>query len=288
MRRLLPLLVSILTFITASAQIEHSILLDQSSLRAVQTDALTGANIDPIAKDRSRDACARLKIRFANMSRAEIDALEVKFRSNTDIARQDVADYFDNVLILEVTAKPSTRFYVQSPEYGVSNEVVINLEGDREYEMEARLNQFFSIVVNSNVAGTEVYIDGSFKGRTDKNCIAVIGDVISGHHTLKLAYGGKVYEQKIDVNKNSISFRQNVSVVSSLPQFVLFLVEPQNAVVMIDGTIYTLQDGGVSTVLSDGVYNYTVTAPGYKSESGTFMVTGAKVVKSINLTPLAG
>ena len=265
------------------SSVEPSIILEQSTLREV----FNTINFEPIKKDPSYNKCARLMIRFANMSRDEVKALDIRFMSNTILTKRYMADS-GSVLILEMTAKSNTRFYVQSPKYGRSNEVVLNLDGDCEYDMEARLSQPFSIVVNSNVAGAEVYIDGSFKGRTDKNCIAVVGDVISGHHTLKLAYGGKVYEQKIDVNKNSISFRQNVSVVSSLPQYVVFQVEPQNAVVMIDGAIYTLQDGVVSTVLLDGVHNYTVTAPGYKSESGTFMVTGAKVVKSINLTPLAG
>ena len=283
MRRLLPLLVSILTFITASAQVEHSILLDQSSLRAVQTDALTGANIDPIAKDRSRDACARLKIRFANMSRAEIDALEVKFRSNTDIARQDVADYFDNVLILEVTAKPSTRFYVQSPEYGVSNEVVINLEGDREYEMEARLNQFFSIVINSNIEGAEVYLDNSFKGRTSDQMTLTIPEVTIGAHTLKVSYGGVSSQQTINVNKNSILFRQNIDTAASEPQYVVFEVEPKSAVVMIDNQPYTLQEGAMMIVLPNGRYNYTVSAAGYHSESSNFTVAGSKVEKQITL-----
>ena len=265
------------------SSVESSIILEQSTLRSV----FNTINFEPIKKDPAYNKCARLMIRFANMSRDEVKALDIRFMSNTILTKRYMADS-GSVLILEMTAKSNTRFYVQSPKYGRSNEVVLDLDGDCEYEMGARLSQPFSIVVNSNVAGAEVYIDGNFKGRTDKNCIAVIGDVISGHHTLKLAYGGKVYERKIDVNKNSISFRQNVSVVSSLPQFVVFQVKPQNAVVMIDGAIYTLQDGVVSTALLDGVHNYTVTAPGYKSESGTFMVTGAKVVKSINLTPLAG
>ena len=120
MRRLFTILIAIFAFFTAAAQEEYSIILDQNSFRKVNSDALTGVNIDPIAKDASRNACARLKIKFKDMSRAEVDALAVKFQSNTDIARQEVAPYFDNVLILEVTAKSSTRFYVQSPDYGQS------------------------------------------------------------------------------------------------------------------------------------------------------------------------
>ena len=283
MRRLLTLLISILTFITASAQVEHSILLDQSSLSAVQTDALTGANIDPIAKDKSRNACSRLKIRFANMSRAEIEALEVKFRSNTDIARQDVADYFDNVLILEVTAKPSTRFYVQSPEFGQSNEITVDLSPNCEYEMEARLNQTFSIVINSNTEGAEVYIDNNFKGRTNSNLSLTIPEVTIGAHTLRVVFGGVSTTQNIVVNKGSILFRQNVDTTAADPQYVVFEVEPKSAVVMIDNQPYTLQEGAMMIVLPNGRYNYTVTAAGYHTERDIFTVAGSKVEKRITL-----
>ena len=283
MQRLLLLLIAILSFITVSAQVEHTIVLDQSSFRAVHTDALTGANIDPIAKDKSRDACARVKIRFANMSRAEIEALEVKFRSNTDIARQDVAQYFDNVLILEVTAKPSTRFYVQSPEFGLSNEVIINLEGDREYEMEARLNQTFSIVVNSDAKEAEVYIDNNFKGRIGSNSSLTISEVVIGPHTLKVVYGGISHEQNINVNKDSILFRQDVDTAAADPQYVVFEVEPKNAVVMINNQPYTLQEGAMMIVLPNGTYNYTVSAAGYHAMSDTFTVAGSKVEKRITL-----
>ena len=151
MKRLFTLFVTLFTILTATAQVENSIILDQSSFRAVRADALTGVNIDPIAKDLSRNACARVKIKFANMNRAEVDALDIKFRSNTFLAKRKVADYFDNVLILEMTAKPNTRFYVKSDEYGESNEVTLNLEANKEYEMLARLNETFSIIVNSNV-----------------------------------------------------------------------------------------------------------------------------------------
>ena len=129
MKRILAILTLFAVAFTATAQIEHSIVLDAKSFRAVQQDELTGVNIDPIGLDHSRQACARIKIKFDRMSKAQIDALEVKMRSNTDLTKQKVADYYDNVLILEMTAKPNTRFYFYSPEFGESNEVTLNLEG---------------------------------------------------------------------------------------------------------------------------------------------------------------
>ena len=283
MRRIFAILLLILVAFTATAQVEHSIILDAQSFRAVQTDALTGVNIDPIALDISRDACSRVKIRFANMSKSEIEALDIKFRSNTDLAKRKVADYHDNILILEMTAKPNTRFYVTHPEYGESNEVVLNLEANREYELEANLNQTYSIVVNSNVEGAEIFLNGTFKGRTNESCSLTISEVIIGSHTLKVSYRGISQEQRIEVSKNSISFRQNIDTEASKPQYVVFAVEPHNAIVIIENNPYSLQDGAMQIVLENGTYNFTVSAAGYHSQSGTFTVAGAKVEKVISL-----
>ena len=62
MKKLFAILLSCFITTTALAQVEHSIIIDESTFRAVQTDALTGANVDPIGLDHSRQACARVKI----------------------------------------------------------------------------------------------------------------------------------------------------------------------------------------------------------------------------------
>ncbi|MBQ1201150.1 MAG: hypothetical protein IIX59_04160, partial [Alistipes sp.] len=269
MKRFLFAILTLIAF-TATAQMENSIVLDTKSFHAVQSDALTGVNIDPIGLDHSRQACARVKIKFDRMNKAQIDALEVKMRSNTDLTKQKVADYFDNVLILEMTAKPNTRFYFYSPEFGESNEVALNLEGNREYEMLASLNQTFSIVVSSNAENVDIYLDDVFKGKTDSSKSLTIKEVMIGAHTLKALYGTVSSQQSIEVNSGSILFRQNVDTAASRPQFVVFAVEPQSAVVTIDGKHYSLTDGAMRLVLESGTYNYTVSAAGYHSQSGTF------------------
>ena len=284
MKKIFTILLSLLICATATAQVENSIVIDIASLRAVQQDALTGVNIDPIGVDHSRQACARVKIKFDRMNRQQIEALEVKMRSNTDLTKQKVADYYDNVLILEMTAKPNTRFYFFSPEFGESNEVTLNLEGNREYEIEAALNQTFSIIVNTNVANADIYIDDLYKGQTGATNSLTVKDVLIGAHTLKVKYGKMEYSQAIEVNSGSIAFRQNVDTQASKPQFVVFAVEPTNAVVTINGTLYTLQDGAMQIVLENGTYNYTVSASGYHSQSGSFTVAGSKVERIITLT----
>ena len=262
---------------------ENSIVIDTKSFRAVQTDALTGVNIDPIGQDHSRQACARIKIKFDRMNKAQIDALEVKMRSNTDLTKQKVADYYDNVLILEMTAKPNTRFYFYSPEFGESNEVTLNLEGNREYEMLASLNQTFSIVVSSNAENVDIYLDDVFKGKTDGSKSLTIKEVMIGAHTLKAVYGTVSSQQTIEVNSGSILFRQDVNTAANKPQYVVFTVEPKSSAVTIDGQLYVAEDGVVVALLQSGQHTYKAEARGYHSQSGTITVAGAKIERTITL-----
>ena len=293
MNKIFTILLTLFVCATATAQMTNSIVLDSRSFRAVQTDALTGANVDPIGLDHSRQACARIKIKFDRMNRAQVDALMVKVISNTDLTKQKVADYFENVLILEMTAKPNTRFYVVSPDFGESNEVTLNLEGNREYEMYANLNQTYSIVVNSNVVGADVYLNGVFKGQINDNLSCTISDVIIGEHTLKVVYGASSNEKMINVNKNSIFFRQTVDVVSVAPQHVVFEVTPVDidAMVEIDGSFLHIEkgsDGIVDKLLKQGNYKYTVTAPNYNTYTGQVVVRDKKVEVPVVLTPAFG
>ena len=283
MKKLLTLLFAIFAIVTASAQSEKSIIIDQNSFCAVQSDALTGVNIDPIGVDSSRRPCARIKVKINRMTHEEINQIEVKIVTNNELRKCKTADY-DNGLIIEMTAKPSTRFYFNHPDFGESNEVMLNLDPSKEYYMEASLNQTYSIFVNSNVAGADVYIDNIYKGRTGDNYNLTVSEVLVGPHTLRVEYGNIKQEQSIDVNKNSIAFNQTINIAASEPQFVVFAVQPHNAVVIIDNNKhYVLEDGAMSVLLPTGVHNYTVTAAGYHSQSGNFVVEGQKVTRNITL-----
>ena len=117
MKRLLLLFALLAAIFTATAQSEHSIIIDQSSFRAIHNDALTGVNIDPIGVDSSRRPCARIKVKINRMSREDIDKLEVKIHSNNQLTKSKTAEY-DNGLIIEMTAKNETCFYFHHPEFG--------------------------------------------------------------------------------------------------------------------------------------------------------------------------
>ena len=289
MKRIIAILLTLFVCATAPAQITNTIVIDRSSFRAVQTDELTGANVDPIGVDHSRRACARLKIFFHKMTREQLAELDAIFPSGTiEKTKIKVADY-ENVLILEMTAKPQVAFYLKHPTFGTSNEVTLSLEANKEYQLEATLNQTFSIVVESNVVGADIYIDGVFKGQTGDNKKCTISDVMIGEHKLKVVYGSALSEKLIDVNKNAISFTQNVNIAATEPQYVVFAVEPKTASVIIDDKPLTPDEGGVvTTVLQAGTYSYSVSAKMYHSQSGTFTVAGAKVQKSVALAPAFG
>ena len=122
MKRLFVILIALLSACVAFAQAEKSIIIDASKFRPVQTDALTGVNIDPIGLDYSKRPCARLKIKINRMTVEEINGIEVKVATNNAVMKCQTAQY-DTGLIVEMTAKSNTRFYFHHNEFGDSNEV---------------------------------------------------------------------------------------------------------------------------------------------------------------------
>ena len=288
MRKFILLLLLLFPFV-AMAQTERSIEIDASSFAPVQTDAMSGVAIDKIGKDRSNRECARIKMHINRMTAAEIGELSVRpLGGNVELMRCIVSTE-GNGLIFELTAKEPTRFYITHPKYGDSNEVSFSLEGGKEYRVNAELRLQHSIVVASNFANIEVYIDGVYKGVTDNNYMLSIADVTPGEHKIKVQQGSLVNEQTVNVSSADISFRINLDHVAARPQYVIFEVEPKWANVVVDGMSNVPdQYGLVTLVLSNGSYNYSVTANDYYTDSGTFQVQGAKVEKRIALTPAFG
>ena len=68
-------------------------------------------------------------------------------------------------------------------------------------------------------------------------------------------------------------------------QYVIFKLNPANAIVYIDGTAFTAQnDGTVSQLLSYGTHEYRVELFGYKTDAGVIQVGADKVVKEVTLS----
>ena len=68
MKKLFLTLSFLLLSLALVAQTGKSVVLDGDSFRVEQTDVLTGANIDPIGKDRSNRECFRLKLHLDRMT----------------------------------------------------------------------------------------------------------------------------------------------------------------------------------------------------------------------------
>ena len=289
MKHTLTLLCALMSFVAAVAQTQHSIVIDEQSFKAVQVDARTGVGIDKIPHDNSNRPCARIKMHINRMTRAEIDGLRVYPVGGSVVVMKQTVAAEGNGLIIELTAKEPTRFYLHHDKYGDSNEVSLNLEGDKEYRLSAQLNIAYPIVVNSNVKGAEVYVDGVYKGVINDSYTLTINDILPGEHRVMVQHGNTKNEQQIDVSAENIYFRIEINHATSLPQYVVFKVAPYNAVVLINGKNYVLDGEGVVTLtLYNGSYNYQVLADEYYPQSGTFVVSGEKVVMSVDLKPAHG
>ena len=289
MKHTLTLLFALMSFVAVVAQTQHSIIIDETSFRAVQVDARTGVGIDKISRDNSNRPCARIKMHVNRMTRAEIDGLQVRpVGGNVVVMKQTVAAE-GNGLIIELTAKEPTRFYLHHDKYGDSNEVSLNLEGDKEYLLTASLNVTHSIVVNANVSRADVYLDGIYQGETNDDYALTITNVTPGAHTIKVQQGSAVTEQNVDVSAENIFFRIVVNAANSHPQYVILEVIPKSAVVIIDNKNYVPDEyGNVQLRLRNGSYAYQVSAKDYHTEKGTFVVSGAKIDKRIELLPAFG
>ena len=244
----------------------------------------SGLAIDKIGQDPSKRDCARIKMHINRMTSTEIDQLKVVTIGGIVKVTKQYVSLEGNGLIVELTAKPSTRFYLHHDKYGDSNEVDLNLEGNREYRISAELNLLYPIFVNSDVIGAEVYIDGNYTGRTNENFTLTVKDIAPGKHTLKIQHGSAVAEQDIEVNSDNLDFRLNVNSVKSIPQYVVFEVTPKSAEVIIEQRRHTPDAYGiVETPLNNGTYTYEVSAAGYHTKRGTVTVNGKKVVERVVL-----
>ena len=278
-----------LTAVCGFAQLHNSIEIDEKSFAPVQTDAISGVAIDKIGKDHSQRECARIKMRINRMTAAEIGEISVRPRGgNVEVMKCVVAGE-GNGLIIELTAKEPTRFYITHPKYGDSNEVSLNLEGNKEYRINAELRAFQSIVVESNIVGADVYIDEIFKGQIGDDYRLTISNISRGEHSLRVVHGAQQLNELIDVSDTSIHFRANLNTATSRPQYVVFEVVPRNAILVIDHKSYVLDsDGCTMVMLNNGTYNYQVSAKDYHDERGEFTVSGAKVDKRVELKPAFG
>ena len=258
--------------ISLSAQAGSMLTLDEGSFRLEQTNALGGVNIDPIGKDRSNRACFRLKLRLDRMTPEDIRHVEVKvLGGNVVLMKREVASG-GNGLILEMTARPGTRFYIKHPSLGESNTVTISPDADKVYLMDGWADQKLTVVVSCAKAGADVWLDGVYRGKTGADMTLSVKDVMAGPHTVKIQSGEDTAEQQIEVTSDKVYFNIELKSAAHLQQFVVFNVTPADALVEFNGEMLFVADGMAQKLVRFGTYTYKVIAKDYHPAEGRITV----------------
>lgn len=278
MRRIIFILsfLFLVASITMYAQGGSTLVLDESSFAPVNQNAITGLNIDPIAKDRSNRECARVKIHVTRMTAEDIAGISVRtVGGNILVMRKEIAAG-GNGIIVEMTARPGVRFYLHHDIFGESNVVTVDLEGNKEYKIEAWCNLFQTITVACDRIGAGVFLDGRYKGVIGDQGVLVIPDVTTGLHQINIADSSDEASMSIEVTRSNVYFSIALQDSSSLQQFVLFRVDPADATVELDGSVLPVNDGTASKMMRFGTYRYRVYAPRYHPAEGTVTVNSTE------------
>lgn len=264
-----------------------AIVLDVTSFGLIQQDALTGVSIDKIGKDRSNRECARIKLHLNRMTPEEVAQVDVHPVGGNVIVMKKTIAYGGNGIIFELTARPGVRFYITHPALGESNTITVDLEGNREYSLEGWSEQKYSVTVECDRTGAEVYLDGTYRGIIGADRILTLTAVAVGDHIVKIKDGTDETEQKINVSMSRIFFPLSLE---SHQQYVVFQVTPPHASVEFDGMVLDVVDGAAFANKHFGTYEYTVRAPKYHTFSGSVIVNDLinKHIVNVNLMPAYG
>ena len=288
MKKILSLVIlSIVLFcgfsISLSAQAGSVLTLDEGSFRLEQTNALGGVNIDPIGKDRSNRACFRLKLHLDRMTPEDIRQVEVKVLGGNVVLMKRTVASGGNGLILEMTARPDTRFYIKHPSLGESNTVTISPEADKVYLMDGWADQKLTVVVSCAKAGADVWLDGVYRGKTGADMTLSVKDVMAGHHTVKVQSGEDTAEQQIEVTSDKVYFNIELKSAAHLQQFVVFNVTPADALVELNGEMLFVADGMAQKLVKFGTYSYKIIAKDYHPTEGQITVNDVNQKRVVNV-----
>lgn len=278
--------VLVLFFVTlpvyAQSSASSMLQLDESSLTPEERDVITGHPIDPIPRDRSNRPCARIKLRVSRMTPEEISQLEVQSTSGTIQVTHKISQNGDG-LIIELTARKGARFHLYHKTLGYSNEVIVDLEGDKQYRMEAWNSIVLPVTVVCMSQGAEVYLDETYRGIIGEDHMLTIQGVTSGMHNLRLVLGEEQSFQQIAVSTELLSFNVELKDKKYLHGQLTFNLEPANAVLEIDGETLTSADGVIARRTMFGSYDYRVSAEGYHPVQGTVVIDTEELSRNIVL-----
>ncbi|MBE6233506.1 MAG: PEGA domain-containing protein [Bacteroidales bacterium] len=287
MKKLLVLLLFLVCVGTLSAQNVQdtkSLVLSRESFKLEQTDALSGVNIDPVGKDPSNRPCARIKLGINRMTPEEIAKVQVRIVGGNVVLTKRVPMLEKGGLELEMTARNVT-FYLYHPVLGESNTVTVPLEGGQVYLMDAWAEQSHSMTVFCARGGAEVYLDGVYRGIIDnvEHTLTIPG-IMAGRHHLKVSSGEDVTEQDIELSSAKVFFNVELKSTAHLQQFVIFKVDPADALIELEGETLVTNGGVAQKLMKFGTYSYSVMAKDYHVTRGQVTVNSTAAPKEVNVT----
>ena len=269
--------------IYAQSSASSTLVLDGTSLTHINADAVTGLALDPISMDRSRRACARVKIHISRLTPQEVSELEVRtIGGNVLVMKHEVA-YEGNGLIIEITAQKSTRFYLHHDRLGDSNSVDLTLEGNKEYRLEAWNELTVPVTIVCMTQGAEVFLDDVYQGVIGHDHMLTLQGVSGGEHDLRLVHGTEEAYKHISVSADVVSFNIELKNSELLYGTLTFKLVPFDASVEIDGETLTSEDGVISRRTRFGTYDYRVFSKGYHDKTGTVTMDTTSVSRHIVL-----
>ena len=192
--------------IYAQSLTSSTLVLDGSSLTPVEEDAVTGLALDPIGKDRSNRACARIKLHISRLTPQEIAELDVRTIGGNVLKMKQTVAYEGNGLIFEITARKDVRFYLHHDRLGDSNPVTVSLEGNKEYRMEAWNELTVPVTIVCMTPGAEVFLDEIYQGVIGHDHMLTLQGVSGGEHDLRLVHGTAEAYEHISVSADVVSF----------------------------------------------------------------------------------
>ena len=263
--------------VSLSAQAGSVLTLDEGSFRLEQTNALGGVNIDPIGKDRSNRSCFRLKLHLDRMTPEDIRQVDViLIGGNVVLMKRDVA-YGGNGLIVEMTARPNTRFYIKHPSLGESNTVTVSPEPDKVYLMDGWADQKLTVGVYCAKPGADVWLDGVFRGKIGQDKTLNISDVMAGPHSLKVQSGAKCFVQQIEASSEKVLFIVELkSEVQSIARETITVKGVSFDMIMVYGGTFTM-----GATLEQGSDAYDTEKPTHKVTLSDYYIGETEVTQAL-------
>lgn len=176
--------------------------------------------------DMNGEIGAIVRIKVTGMSVSEMSKLKVIGSANASVHD---TQFLENEQEWIVPLSKGTNMWLEMshPTYGKSTRLSLpKLKEKGMYDVTLVNNRTTTIVVHSLPDGADVYLDGNHHGKTP----CEISEQRFGKHDLKLMYGSKTKEVKIDVEEGHTFFddfdfreRRNINIISSEDNTTIYI-----------------------------------------------------------------